>query len=204
MKIHIWLGFLGICFAALLGGCGGNMRGQEKCMPGRENAFFSNDTCDRPLPANTVARAYVRDFFAQQAGGAPRSYYGALNEDSGPPPSDIPFPVTREVLAVGQNRYNTFCAPCHGIAGYANGMIVQRGFPPPPSFHSDKLRGVPPGYIYTVITNGYGIMYSYAYRVSPEERWAIAAYVKTLQLSQDASMTDVPPEQQQHVQGGRP
>ena len=203
MKQGVWLGFLGLCFAALLGGCGGNMREQEKCLPYRENTFFSNDTCNRPLPQNTVARAYVRDYFAEQAGGAPRSYYGALNEGNGPPPADVPFPVTREVLAVGRDRFNTFCAPCHGIAGYGDGMIVQRGFPPPPSFHSERLRQVPPGYIYNVITSGFGIMYSYAYRVPPEERWAIAAYIKTLQLSQNASRADVPPDQQQNVQGGR-
>ncbi len=203
MKRYIWLGFLGLCLAVLLGGCGGNMRAQEKCEPGRENTFFSNDTCDRPLPPNTVARAYVRDFFVQQVGGAPRSYYGELNEVNGPPPANIPFPVTREVLVVGRDRYNTYCAPCHGIAGYGNGMVVQRGFPPPPSFHSDRLRQVPPGYIYNVITNGFGIMYSYAYRVPPEERWAVAAYIKTLQLSQDASLSDVPPDQQQNVQGSR-
>lgn len=203
MKRYIWVAYIALTLAVLLSSCGGNMRAQAKCMPYRENTFFSDDTCNRPLPPNTVARSYVRDFFVQQAGGAPRSYYGALNEGSGPAPADVPFPVTREVLAVGRDRFDTFCAPCHGIAGYGDGMVVQRGFPPPPSFHSDRLRQVPPGYIYNVITNGFGIMYSYAYRVPPEERWAIAAYIKALQLSQNASKADVPPDQQQNVQGGR-
>ena len=204
MKRYIWVGYIAVCMLVVLAACGSNMRYQAKCLPGRPTTAFDDGSCEQQLPPNTVARAYVRDFFVQQAGGTPTSSYGALNAGNGPPPADIPFPVTRQVLDVGRNRYNIFCAPCHGIAGYGNGMIVQRGFPPPPSFHSPQLRQVPPGFIYDVITNGFGIMYSYAYRVPPEERWAIAAYIKALQLSQNASLSDVPPEQRQNMQGAQP
>lgn len=204
MKTRIWLGVVFIYGVVLLAGCGANMRYQAKCIPYRESDFFADDKCERQLPPNTVARAYVRNFFAQQAGRPPVAVRGALDEEVPNPPADIPFPVTREVLAVGRDRYNTFCVPCHGIAGYGDGMIVQRGFPPPPSFHSERLRQVPPGYIYSVITNGFGVMYSYAYRVPPAERWAVAAYIKALQLSQNATLEDVPPEQQPQLQGAQP
>ena len=107
----------------------------------------------------------------------------------------FPFPVTRDVLLRGQERFNIYCAPCHGLVGMGNGMIVQRGFSPPPSYHIDRLRDAPVGHFVDVITNGYGQMYSYAYRVKPADRWAIAAYIRALQLSQNASMDDVPPSE---------
>jgi mono/diheme cytochrome c family protein len=108
--------------------------------------------------------------------------------------SDVfPVPVTRETLQRGQERYNIYCAVCHGANGHGNGMIVQRGFPAPPSFHSDRLRQAPPGHFYYVMTRGYGVMYSYASRVVPEDRWAIAAYIRALQLSHGATTNDVPP-----------
>jgi mono/diheme cytochrome c family protein len=113
----------------------------------------------------------------------------------------MPSPITREFLVLGRTRYEAFCAPCHGITGYGNGMIVQRGFPAPPSFHTQRLRDVPPEYIVDVITNGFGRMFSYAYRVPEDERWAIAAYIRALQLSQNATLDDVPLEERQQLQG---
>jgi mono/diheme cytochrome c family protein len=113
----------------------------------------------------------------------------------------FPYPVTRSILERGHERYNIYCMPCHGLAGYGDGMIVQRGFSPPPSFHTDRLRQAPVGHFYDVITNGYGAMYSYASRVSPDDRWAIIAYIRALQLSQHATIADVPPEEQQKLQG---
>lgn len=100
--------------------------------------------------------------------------------------ASIPFPVTREVLDRGHERYNIFCSPCHGQTGDGNGMIVQRGFPQPPSLHLERLRTAPDGHYYDVITNGFGMMYSYAARVKPTDRWAIAAYIRALQLSRNA------------------
>lgn len=104
-----------------------------------------------------------------------------------PVPENLPMPLTLNLLERGRARFNTFCSPCHGRTGYADGMVVQRGFPAPPSFHTDRLRSVALRHIYNVITDGYGVMYSYAARVPPKDRWAIAAYIRALQLSQHAS-----------------
>ena len=133
------------------------------------------------------------------AGGAaatPAPAAGTTNDTQA-----FPFPVTREVLNAGHLSYDAFCSPCHGLTGAGDGMIVQRGFPAPPSFHTQRLRDVQPGYMYGVITNGFGRMYSYASRVKPDDRWAIVAYIRALQLSQDATIDDVPPEQRTQLQG---
>jgi mono/diheme cytochrome c family protein len=111
---------------------------------------------------------------------------------NGVPVSAFPFPITRQVLERGRERYNIYCTPCHGYTGEGRGMIVQRGFPQPPSYHTDRLRQAPVGHLYDVISNGYGAMYSYAARISPEDRWAIVAYIRALQLSQHATADDVP------------
>ncbi len=97
------------------------------------------------------------------------------------------MPVTRDLLNRGQERFTIYCSMCHGAEGDGNGMIVQRGYPPPPSYHIDRLRNAPPGYLFSVITNGYGIMYPYASRVEPPDRWAIAAYIRALQLSRNGT-----------------
>ena len=99
-----------------------------------------------------------------------------------------------QTLARGRERYDIYCSPCHSIAGDGDGMVARRGFPHPPSYHSDKLRNAPDAHFYNVITNGYGVMYSYADRVEPRDRWAIIAYIRALQLSQNARIDDVPPE----------
>jgi mono/diheme cytochrome c family protein len=102
-------------------------------------------------------------------------------------------PLTLALLERGRERFHIDCAPCHSELGDGRGMIVQRGFPPPPSYHIDRLRDAPPAYIVQVITEGHGAMYSFAERVQPQDRWAIAAYVKALQRSQHASLADLPP-----------
>lgn len=109
-------------------------------------------------------------------------------------PVPVP-PVTLALLERGQERYRIYCTPCHSELGDGHGMIVQRGFPPPPSYHIDRLREAPVQYFYDVITNGYGVMYSYAERVQPADRWAIAAYIRALQRSQNAKLADVPANQ---------
>jgi len=106
-----------------------------------------------------------------------------------------PPPVTLALLERGQQRFRIYCTPCHSELGDGHGMIVQRGFPPPPSYHIDRLRAAPVEHFYDVITHGYGAMYSYANRVQPADRWAIAAYIRALQLSQHASIDDVPTDQ---------
>ncbi|MEC9483441.1 MAG: cytochrome c, partial [Halomonas sp.] len=118
----------------------------------------------------------------------------ALDEPVDPSvPETLPMPLTRKLLEHGQERFNVFCSPCHGRTGYGNGMVVQRGFPSPPSFHIERLREAPLRHFYAVITDGFGVMYSYADRVPLEERWAIAAYIQALQLSQYAEVDDLTP-----------
>lgn len=116
----------------------------------------------------------------------------ARDEPLHPPP---PPPVTMALLQRGQQRYDIYCSPCHGRFGDGNGMIVQRGFPRPPSYYSEPLRNAPNQLFYDVITNGYGVMYSYADRVEPADRWAIVAYIRALQASAAASLADVPADQ---------
>jgi len=116
----------------------------------------------------------------------------------------FPFPITRADLNRGRERFNIYCSPCHDVTGSGRGMIVLRGFPQPPSFHIDRLRQAPVGHFFDVMTNGLGVMYSYSYRVSPEDRWRIAAYIRALQLSQQASIKDVPAEKLKDLQAETP
>jgi mono/diheme cytochrome c family protein len=165
------------------------MREQPKYLPYAPSSFFDDGASARPLPANVIARGQLNldtHLYAGQENGAPAERF--------------PFAVTEEVLARGQERYAIFCAPCHAPDGYGRGIIVQRGFTPPPSFHEERLRTAPPGYFFTVITDGFGTMYGYADRVSAEDRWAIIAYIRALQLSQSATPDDVPPEERPQLE----
>ena len=133
----------------------------------------------RVPPAHTVARGQLRE--------DEQFFTGKIGEQLA---ATFPMPVTGETLTRGRERFEIYCAVCHGATGEGTGMIVQRGFPQPPSFHEQRLRDAPVGHFVDVITNGYGVMYSYASRVSPEDRWAIAAYIRALQLSQHAAPSD--------------
>ncbi len=113
--------------------------------------------------------------------------------DWAPPPAAPP--ITAALLERGQQRFDIYCSVCHGLAGYGDGQIVQRGFPAPPSYHTDRLRQAPSQHFYDVITNGYGVMFSYAQRVSPADRWAIAAYIRALQESQNVPAATLSPSQ---------
>lgn len=166
-------------------GCRRDMYSQPSARPlARSNAFKDNDMASRPLIPNTVARGELN--------ADTEFYTGKIGTNL---VATLPTPVTRELLLRGQERYDIYCSPCHDRVGGGNGMIVQRGFPRPPSYHIDRLRQAPIGHFYDVITHGYGIMYPYAARVSPEDRWAIAAYIRVLQTSQDAKLTDVPADE---------
>lgn len=114
----------------------------------------------------------------------------------------FPFPITKKVLLRGQERYDIYCSPCHGMTGDGDGMIVRRGFSQPPTYHQDRLRKAPVGHFFDVITNGYGAMYPYGSRIEPEDRWAIVAYIRTLQLARNAKLTDVPASERGSV--GKP
>jgi hypothetical protein len=119
-------------------------------------------------------------------------YTGKLGNNPG---DYMPFPVTEDVLARGRERFNIYCAPCHSRLGDGNGMIVQRGFRAPPSYHTERLRKAPLGYFFDVMTEGFGAMPEYASQIPPRDRWCIVAYIRALQLSQDATMSDVAPGQ---------
>lgn len=186
---------MGCLLGCLLGvaGCGDQMRQQARYDPYEPSTFFNDGTSARHPPANTVARG--------RANLDTHLYEGQVD---GATAETLPFPVTMEVLQRGRERYGIFCAPCHGHDGYGQGMIVQRGFTPPESFHSERLRAAPPGYYFTVITRGFGAMYSYGERIPPADRWAIIAYIQALQLSQNATLDDVPAEARQQLEAPAP
>lgn len=161
--------------------CRRDMHDQPKYRPLRGSDFFDDGRSARPFVDGTVARGHLRT--------DEHFYTGKVN---GELVTTLPFPATQEVLARGEERFNIFCSPCHGRVGDGNGMIVQRGFRRPPSFHIDRLRQAPVGHFFDVMTNGFGTMYSYADRVPPKDRWAIVAYIRALQLSQNAKLEDVP------------
>jgi mono/diheme cytochrome c family protein len=116
-------------------------------------------------------------------------YTGKVN---GKVAAEFPMPVTMDVVTRGQERFNIYCAPCHGRSGQGDGMVVQRGFRAPPSYHQERLRNAPVGYFFDVMTNGFGAMQDYSAQVPPTDRWAIAAYIRALQLSRQATVDDVP------------
>ncbi len=169
-------------------GCRQDMHDQPRFEPLEANAFFSDGQASRPLIKGTVARGYLRL--------DKHLYRGKVN---GELVATFPFPITEDVLKRGRERYNIFCAPCHDKTGSGNGMIVQRGFRPPPSFHIARLRGVPVGHFFDVMTSGLGAMYDVADRVSPRDRWAIAAYIRVLQRSQNTAIEDVPDDIQKEL-----
>jgi mono/diheme cytochrome c family protein len=163
------------------------MYNQPKAKAYSQSDFFRDGTSARPLPEHAVE---YHGYNVNQADNA-----GLTN---GLLVTQLPAPLTLtpELLERGRERYDIYCAVCHGLTGTGNGEVVQRGYPAPPSYHSERLRQAPLGHFYDVITNGYGAMYSYAGRVEPTDRWAIAAYIRALQLSQQAAAADVPiPEQ---------
>jgi mono/diheme cytochrome c family protein len=168
--------------AILLAGCRLDMHDQPKFKPLRENDFYSDLRSSRPIIGGTVARGQLNE--------DTYLHTGFMNGKEG---DVMPFPATREVLERGRERYNIYCSPCHSQLGDGNGMVVQRGFKRPPSYHIDRLRKAPIGHFYNVMTNGYGAMADYASQVPVNDRWAIAAYIRALQLSQNATPSDVPP-----------
>jgi mono/diheme cytochrome c family protein len=159
------------------------MHVQPRYNPYDPSNFFSDGRSERQPVEGTVARSEIV--------GGPNEVVdtGTLN---GKEIDSFPFPITRAVLDRGRDRFNIFCAPCHGLAGDGDGMIVQRGFQRPPSYHIDRLRNAPVGHFFSVMTNGLGAMYPYGYRVLPRDRWAIIAYIRALQLSRQATINDVP------------
>jgi mono/diheme cytochrome c family protein len=164
-----------LSLAALGLGCRQDMHDQPKLKPYAESGFFADQRGSRQLLPGTVARGQLRE---------DRVLFTGLVE--GKPAAELPFPLTQDVLERGQQRYLIYCAPCHGQVGRGDGIVVRRGYRKPTTFHDARLRGEPVGYYFDVMTRGFGAMPDYAAQVPVRDRWAIAAYVKTLQLSQYA------------------
>lgn len=179
-----------LLFSAILlfAGCDNDMKNQPKYEPLEESAFFEDGRASREPVAGTVARDHLEE--------DDLLYRGIEN---GKPANRYPFEINQARLRRGQERFNIFCAVCHDRLGYGNGMVVQRGFTKPSSFHTERLRNVPAGYFFQVITNGFGAMSSYASQIKAEDRWAIAAYIRTLQYSQNVPLDELSTEEQKKL-----
>ena len=176
--------------ALVFAGCENTLR-QDMANQPRQNPlspsdFFADGRSERPALENTVVRGSVQDdaLFVPKESNA------------------FPLPLTAELLERGQQRYGIFCTPCHGIQGDGMGMVAMRGMKHPPSYHQDRLRQVPNGYLYDVITNGFGAMYGYSAQISPRDRWAIVAYLRALQLSRNAPVGQLPAELREKLMAG--
>lgn len=163
-----------------------DMASQPKNKPLSPSEFFPDGRSERPLMENTVARGSVAndELF--------------VPKDS----NNFPLPVNLELLERGQERYNIFCSPCHGLQGDGNGMVAMRGMKHPPSYHQDRLRQEPNGYIYDVIGNGFGQMFGYSAQIPPRDRWAIIAYIRALQFSRNARVSELPAELREKLNSG--
>jgi mono/diheme cytochrome c family protein len=163
------------------GACRQDMHDQPKYIPLRESSFFGDARSARPFVPGTVARGQLHDdalLYTGKANGADAAVF--------------PFAIDARRMARGRERYEIYCSPCHGRTGAGDGMIVRRGYRHPPTYHQDRLRTAPVGHFFDVITNGFGAMPDYAGQIAAEDRWAIVAYVRALQLSEHATLADVP------------
>jgi len=202
------LAFLLFTFSFFVSGCRRDMQDQPKAKPYRSSSFFKDGLASRPPVDGTVARGWLRadkEFYTGKKSNA-----SAANTQSGPAattptagasasqvaaayPDDVdkfPFPITQDVLDRGQQRFEIYCSVCHGMTGEADGMVVRRGFRKPPSYYEQRLREAPVGHFFDVATNGWGAMPSYAAQVPVQDRWAIIAYIRALQLSRPAPVAE--------------
>ncbi len=181
MRVMRAVSAMGVAATMLLvAGCRQDMHNQPKFIPQRGTAFFADGRSARPQVENTVARDQLHEdtYF----------YTGMVSGKEG---DGLPIELNLATLQRGQERYNIYCTPCHSRVGNGNGMIVQRGYKPAGNFHTDRLRNAPLGHFFSVMTNGYGAMPDYSAQLTPADRWAVAAYVRALQLSQNAKDSDV-------------
>jgi mono/diheme cytochrome c family protein len=182
----------GLALSAIAG-CRQQMADQPRYDPLEASTFFKDGQSARPLPPGTVARGELRL--------DAHLYHGIA---AGVPARSFPFPVTLQVLRRGQERFDIYCSPCHSRTGDGEGMIVRRGFTRPPSFHSERLRELPPGHVFRVISDGLGAMPNYRHQITPHDRWAITAYIQALQLSHNSSVTNVPVDKRAELERGQP
>lgn len=203
------ISLLGLCgvfvFGVVLTGCRQDMHNQPKFIPLRSSEFFPDHRSARYPVEGTIPQlcpagakpdsALCIDAKEDAAQLDPDSYFLTGRHNGGVLGNDLPAPMSpaelHEFLKRGQERYNIYCTPCHSLIGDGNGMIVQRGYKRPPSFHEERLRQAPLGHFFDVMSNGFGAMPDYAAQIRPEDRWAIAAYIRALQLSQNAADKDV-------------
>ncbi|BCS31137.1 hypothetical protein TBR22_A03370 [Luteitalea sp. TBR-22] len=180
---------------ALVAGCRQDMHDTPRYEPLEESDFFADKRAMRPIPEGTVARGNLRENEVFYTG-----------KENGELVDELPPEVKldKALLDRGQQRFNIYCAPCHSPLGDGNGTVVQRGYKRPASYHTERLMSIPIGYFYDVITNGFGQMPDYSAQVAPADRWAIAAYIRALQLSQDATIEDVPADKRGELDGAAP
>ena len=179
-------------FSLVATGCSRlDMQDQPKYRPQRPSEFFSDGRSERQPVEGTVARGGLDEDTAFYTG----------KDDDGNDIETFPIAVDRTVIERGRQRFDIYCAPCHGRIGNGLGMIVRRGFKQPPSYHIDRLRQAPVGHFYDVISNGYGAMLNYAAQVQPRDRWAIVAYIRALQYSENANVNDLPAEARARIPG---
>jgi mono/diheme cytochrome c family protein len=176
-----------------------DMYDQPKHKPGSASPLFADGLASRAPPPGSVAHA-EGDLAATSGGG--RGGAALADEARAGAEERLPERPSRELLLRGRERYTIYCMPCHSAAGDGDGPVVRRGFPAPPSYHGERLRAAPDRHFYDVITHGWGVMYPYADRVAPADRWAIVAYIRALQLSQHAPVAQLPPELRAQVTGG--
>jgi len=184
---------LTLALIAGLAGCRQQMANQPRYDPYEPSDFFADGMSARPRLAGTVARG--------EAGVDPYFETGKINGQVG---DGFPFPVTADVMQRGRERFDIYCSECHGRLGDGNGMIPSRGFRRPPSYHTQALRTAKIGHFFDVMTNGFGAMPSYRTMIPPSDRWAIVAYIRALQLSQNATIDEIPPEDKAKVLRGAP
>ena len=178
-----------LCGMFLLIACRRDMQDQPKYRPFRKSTFFGDERSARPQVAGTVGRGQLHEDNLLFSGKS-----GTVFADT------FPVPVDEALLRRGQERYRIYCSPCHGLLGRGDGMVVRRGYRPPSSFHVERLRAQPAGYFFDAISHGFGAMPDYAAQIAVKDRWAIVAYVRALQLSQDAPLTDVPPDERARLE----
>lgn len=164
------------------------MQDQPRYKPLAASDFFSDHRSARPAVEGTVARGHLKLDEAR--------YTGKL---AGEVVDQFPIPISRDDIERGRTRFNIYCTPCHGRLGDGNGMVVLRGYRQAASYYTDKMMKAPVGHFFDVITNGFGAMPSYASRITPDDRWRITAYIRALQFSESAKLSDVPADQQQNL-----
>jgi len=177
------------CVPLFLGACRQDMHDQPRFEPLEATSLFEDGRASRPRVPGTVARGE-------------RVWDAHLMEGKvgGELATSFPLPITAELLARGQERFDIFCSACHDRAGTGNGLVVQRGLKQPPSFHIERLRAAPPGYFFDVITRGFGAMYDLSDKLTPADRWAVVAYVRALQRSRNGTLADVAPQVRERLE----